>query len=188
MRGIMRHFLLILSLLASGSVLAQTTLHPVSDAIFQKDLYKKASEKAISGGSPVDGQSFNLISKGKTVGSFIAGQGFNAQDADVCFIGWSKSKPGVDTVIPTIGFDNWEAETCNGTKSVGIISTDNDAVTKIAVVYEAASPNATADESIIFSVDNASGEIALDHDLTAKIGSSGAKNLKELKAIYSKNK
>jgi len=184
----MRHILLILSLLASGSVLAQTTLHPVSDAVFQKDLYKKASEKAISGGSPVDGQSFNLISKGKSVGSFIAGQGFNAQDADVCFIGWSKAKPGVDTVIPTIGFDNWEAETCNGTKSVGIISADNDAAIKIAVVYEAASPNATADESIIFSVDNASGDIALDQDLTAKIGSSGAENIKQLKALYLKNR
>lgn len=184
----MRYLLMALSMLASGSVLAQASLHPVSGTAFQKALYQHALEKAISGGSPVDGQSFNLISQGKTMGSFIAGHGFNAQDGNVCFIGWSKAKPNVDKVIPTIGFDSWEAETCRDTTSVGVIPTEDQNITKIAVVYKASSPNATADESIIFSVDNASGDISLDKKLTAKIGTTGAKSIKELKEIYLKNK
>ncbi|AMB76256.1 hypothetical protein [Pantoea ananatis] len=184
----MRYLLIVITMLASCNAVAQTYLHPIKSAVFQKDLFKKSTDKMISGGSPVDGQSFALISNNKTVGSFISGHGFNAQDNDVCFIGWSKKEPTISEVIPTIGFDNWEAETCAATKSVGIISKDNDASTKIAVIYEASSPNASSDEAIIFSVDNESGDISIDQGLTEKIGASGAKNIKELKALYLKLK
>ncbi|MEW5290797.1 hypothetical protein ABW286_16705 [Erwinia papayae] len=115
------------------------------------------------------------------MGDFIAGKGFNAHDNNVCFVGWSEKKPTVKTVIPTIGFDDWEAEVCNETKSVGIVSSDKDPVTKITVIYLAASPNATADEAIIFSVDSTTSDIDIDKALTTVVGSSGAKTIKELK-------
>ncbi|MEN4608509.1 hypothetical protein ACSSTN_10195 [Pantoea agglomerans] len=160
---------------------AQTSLHAVSDRAFQKDLFQKATEKSVQGGTPVDGQTFTLTNKGKVLGTFIAGKGFNAHDDNVCFVGWSEKKPAVKTVIPTIGFGDWEAEVCNATKSVGIVSPDNDPETKIAVIYEAASPNSTADEAIIFSIDNSSNDIEIDKALTQKVGAAGAKTIKELK-------
>ncbi|MCX8959404.1 hypothetical protein [Erwinia psidii] len=163
------------------TVFAQTSLNAISDSAFQKDLFKKSSVKSIQGGSPVDGQSFTLTGKGKVLGTFIAGKGFNAHDDNVCFVGWSEKKPLIKTVIPTIGFDDWEAEVCNATKSVGIISNDSDTTIKIAVIYEAASPNATADEAVIFSVDSSKNDIEIDKALTGRIGSSGAKTIGELK-------
>jgi hypothetical protein len=184
MRGNMRLVMMFMGLLLPTAVLAQTSLHAVSDTAFQKDLYIKSSEKSIEGGAPVDGQSFTLKDNGKTLGTFIAGSGFNAQDENVCFVGWSKKSPVIHTLIPTIGYDDWEAEKCNKTKSVGVISDNNNPATKIAVIYEASSPNAIADESVIFSVVSSTGDLELDSELTKKIGSSGARTIKELKAKY----
>lgn len=180
----MRLLMTVMALLLPTAVLAQTSLHAVNDAAFQKDLYKKSSEKSIEGGSPVEGQSFTLNENGKILGTFIAGSGFNANDENVCFVGWSKKKPMISTVIPTIGYDDWEAEKCNQTKSVGVISADKDLDVKIAVIYEVSSPNAEADESVIFSVVKSTGELELDKELTNKIGSSGSKTISELKEKY----
>ncbi len=56
----MRLVIMFMGLLLPTGVLAQTSLHAVSDTAFQKDLYLKSSEKSIEGGAPVDGQSFTL--------------------------------------------------------------------------------------------------------------------------------
>ncbi|KKF36023.1 hypothetical protein SY86_12275 [Erwinia tracheiphila] len=92
-----------------------------------------------------------------------------------------REKTTIKIMIPTIGFDNWEAEVCNATKSVGIISNDSDATVKITVIYEATLPNATADEPVIFSVDSSKNAIAIDKVLTSRMGSSMAKTIAELK-------
>lgn len=180
----MRLVIMVMWLLLPTGVLAQTSLHAASDAAFQKDLFKKSSEKSIEGGTPADGKTFTLNKGGKILGTFIAGSGFNAQDENVCFVGWSKEKPVITNVIPTIGYDAWEAEKCNKTKSVGIISSANNSDTKIAVIYEASSPNAIADETLIFSVANSTRDLELDKELTDKMGSSGAKTISEIKANY----
>ncbi|WP_261643452.1 hypothetical protein [Erwinia mallotivora] len=160
---------------------AKTSLVAFNVSPYQKSLYNEAIKHNINGAMPLNSQSFSVVVEGGKMGDFIAGKGFNAHDNNVCFVGWSEKKPTVKTVIPTIGFDDREAEVCNETKSVGIVSSDKDPATKIAVIYLAASPNATADEAIIFSVDSTTHDIDIDKALTAKVGSSGAKTIKELK-------
>lgn len=171
----MRFSLFISVMLFPIVAFAQTSLHPVSDIAFQKDLFQKATKKSVQSGTPVDGQTFTLTDKGKVLGTFIAGKGFNANDDKVCFVGWSVKKPAVKTVIPTIGFDDWEAQVCNKTKSVRMISTHNAPEPKIAIIYEASSPNSTADVAIVFAVDSANNDLKIDRGLTQKFSTDMAK-------------
>ncbi len=165
---------------------AGTLLTPVNVRPYEKSIYNESIKHSIEGGTPLEKQSFTLTENGKDVGTFIAGRGFNTHDDNVCFVGWSEKIPAVKTVIPTIGFDDWEAEVCYQTRAVGIISNKNDKNIKIAVIYEAASPNSVANETLIFTVIRPKGDIELDKELTNKIGSSGYKTIKELKDAYLK--
>lgn len=179
----MRYVLMFLSLLTPYQVLAALSLTPVADAPYQKSIYKLSSDKGIQGGSPVPHQSFHLVNEGKVLGSFIAGQGFDSQDKDVCFVAWSNNAHQVERVLPTIGFGDWEAETCHATRSVGMLDEKDNKVI-IAVIYDVASPNTTAQEAIIVSVDLTNHSITINEPLTRKIGASGAKSIKELRTLY----
>jgi len=173
-----------LLLLVPSLLFADANLTLVTVKSFEKTIYQAAENQSINNGSPVDKQSFLLESSGKKIGYFLAGQGFNQRDDAVCFVAWSTQSPRIANVIPTIGYGNWEAEICNGTKAVGIISAPNEMPLKLAVIYQVQSPNATAAESIVFNVSN--GALALDESLTQRIGAQGATTIKELKALYKK--
>ncbi|WP_241606070.1 hypothetical protein [Rosenbergiella epipactidis] len=160
---------------------AQTSLQVTSDTPFKKNIFHKALEKTIQGGMPVNSQTFTLTRNGKVLGTFIAGKGFNEQDDNVCFIGWSVQNTVVKTIIPTIGYDDWQAESCRETKAVGVISSAKEKETKIAVIYKAASPNTLTDETIVFSVESANSTLYIDRALTKKLSTSGATTLAEVK-------
>lgn len=181
-----RAFIFTVALLSSCSVFANVTLKPINVRPYEKTIYDAASQYHIENGSPVDKQAFSVNSDGKHLGDFIAGQGFNAQDDAVCFIAWSDGNGKIQRIVPTIGFDNWEAETCAGTKAVGVLADDDKGSTKLAVIYSAQSPNAIATESVILSLDKSTGVLSLDDSLTKKIGSQGAETLNTLKALYRK--
>lgn len=166
--------------LLSFNALADIKFKPVDFHQFEKPLYYSSVNENILGGTPVQDQVFQIENDGRKIGTFIAGKGFNSNDDNVCFIGWAEGESKVITTIPTIGYGQWEAEVCNETKAVSIISKDNNNP-KIAVIYEASSPNANAWESVIFDV-NHSG-LTIDKELTDKFGSQGAKTVNELKAL-----
>ena len=181
MRGIMRLSFFIPMMLLPAFAFAQTSLQVTSDTLFKKNIFHKALEKTIQGGMPVNSQTFTLTHNGEILGTFIAGKGFNEQDDNVCFIGWSVQKTEVKTIIPTIGYDDWQAEVCRETKAVGIISSAKEKETKIAVIYKAASPNTLTDETIVFSVGSANSTLHIDRALTKKLSTSGATTLAEVK-------
>jgi len=173
-----------LFLAVPGIVFANANLTSLKVKSYEKTVYQAAEKQSINNGSPVDKQSFTLKVDNKIIGYFLAGQGFNQKDDSVCFVTWSTQSPNISKIIPTIGYGDWEAETCNATKAVGIISAKDELPIKLAVIYDAQSPNAQATESIIFDVNN--GELALDENLTKEIGSKGALTLKDLQAFYKK--
>ncbi|MCL2897383.1 hypothetical protein [Brenneria tiliae] len=53
---------------------------------------------------------------------------------------------------------------------------------KLAIVYEATSPNSIANESIVFNIDK-NNNLGIDATLTDKIGSLGANNIAELREL-----
>ncbi|MFZ4835053.1 hypothetical protein [Rouxiella sp. Mn2063] len=171
-----------LLLLVPSVLFADANLTLVTVKPFEKSIYQAAENQNINNGSPTDKQSFALESSGKAIGYFLAGQGFNQRDDSVCFVAWSTQSPHITTLIPTIGYGNWESEICNDTKAVGIISAPNNTALKLAVIYQVQSPNATATESVIFNVSNSA--LAVDENLTERIGAQGATTIKELKSLY----
>lgn len=183
-----RAFIFTVALLSSFSVFANVTLKPINVRPYEKTIYDAASQYHIENGSPVDKQAFSVNSDGKHLGDFIAGQGFNAQDDAVCFIAWSDGNGKIQRIVPTIGFDNWEAETCTGTKAVGVLADDDKGSTKLAVIYSAQSPNAIATESVIFSIDKETGALVFDKELTRKLSVQSVGTLTALNDLYNKKK
>ncbi|MEE3664811.1 hypothetical protein V2I52_23345 [Brenneria sp. g21c3] len=57
---------------------------------------------------------------------------------------------------------------------------------KLAVVYEATSPNTIAHEYIVFNIDK-NNNLGINATLTDKIGSLGATNIVKLRDLYNKN-
>ncbi len=166
---------------------AGTLLTPVNVRPYEKSIYNESLKYSIDGGSPLDKQSFSVMVNGKKLGSFIAGQGFSDRDTKICFVSWATKPDKVDILIPTIGKDDWEAELCNNTVAVGVLSDEKDPFVKIGVVYDAQSPNANPMESAIFSIDKSTKKMTLDKELTGKIGSEDVATFKELKDLYKNN-
>lgn len=175
----MKKIFVLLTLVIPAISFAQSRLHNVSPYEYQKPLFEAASALNISGGTPVDKQSFQMLVGKKSIGTIIAGKGFNQNDDSVCFIGWMKNNEKAIKVTPTIGFERWEAEKCLGTEAVSLLSYKGS--DKVAVIYEAASPNATAYESVIFTVEGS--DLVIDQSLTKSFGSQGAKTIGELKSL-----
>lgn len=163
---------------------ASVTLSPVNVSTYQKAFYQEALRLAIQGGAPLEKQSFSLSADDKTLGVFIAGEGFNEHDDKTCFIGWATQPEKIDVLIPTIGKENWEAEVCGRTVAVGILSKDNEHVVKIGVIYDAQSPAALVKEVLIFSVDKEKQVLSLDRALTNQVSTEEVTTLSGLRQWY----
>jgi hypothetical protein len=165
------------------SALANISLKPVDFHLYQKSVYESALQQSIASGVPAEHQVFNVNVDGEKSVTFIAGKGFDGKDNNVCFVSLADGHGRVAVTIPTIGFNQWEAETCTATRAVSIIA-QKDHRAKIAVIYEAASPNATAWESVLFDLNNSG--LTVDKVLTNKVGSQGAESVGELKILINK--
>ncbi|WP_414147515.1 hypothetical protein ACMGGR_18280 [Erwinia sp. BNK-24-b] len=163
---------------------ASVTLGATSVTSYEKSVYEEGEKLAIENAAPLDKQSFSLTSDNKKLGDFITGQGFSDKDTNICFVSWATQAGKVDLLVPTIGKADWEAEVCNKTIAVGILSKDEEPQIKVGVIYLAQSPNALATESIIFSIDKEKQTLRLDQALTEKIGSQGATSLGSLRRLY----
>ena len=167
-----------------ASASASVTLSATSVTSYEKSVYEEGEKLAIENAAPLDKQSFSLTSDNKKLGDFITGQGFSDKDTNICFVSWATQAGKVDLLVPTIGKADWEAEVCNKTIAVGILSKDEEPQIKVGVIYLAQSPNALATESIIFSIDKEKQTLRLDQALTGKIGSQGATSLGSLRRLY----
>lgn len=180
----MRYLIIIFFQLFIFCANASVTLSPVNVSSYQKVFYQEALEAGIQAGAPLEKQSFSLSVDDKTLGMFIAGQGFNEHDDKACFIGWATQPEKIDVLIPTIGKENWEAEVCSRTVAVGVLSKDNESAIKIGVIYDAQSPTAPVKEALIFSVDKEKKVLSLDRALTDQVSTEEATTLSGLRQWY----
>lgn len=174
--------IIILALLMPTFCFAHITLHNVNSSKYEKSLFSATSSSNITGGTPVEKQTFQLENGKDVIGTVIAGKGFNYNDENICFIGWENLNDHSVKIIPTVGYDRWEAEQCLSTEAVSKVSYHG--TDKIAVIYKASSPNATAYESVILAVKE--NNLIIDEALTDKFGSQGVKTVGELKYIMEK--
>jgi hypothetical protein len=131
-----------------------------------------------------DSQSFRLVDGGKSIVALISGSGLakTAGQADntMCFLEVVQVN-GAVSFIPTIGTGVWEAETCLSVAAVGLIK--NKAVSDklyLAILYNAASPNASALEPVVFAWDTKRRTFVIDAAASRRASLAGASNLREI--------
>ncbi|QHM73900.1 hypothetical protein [Mixta intestinalis] len=175
----MKKILIMLSLFLPFTVFSEIKINTTDPSVYEKEIFAAAKNSNILGGVPIDKQSFQIKDNNNTVGVFIAGKGFNANDDTVCFVGWVSGKEKTVKLIPTIGYGNWEAETCLNTEAVSLIPYDNRNI--LAVIYKIGSPNATGYETVIFKINEE--HLIVDDELTNRFGSEGIKTIKDLRNL-----
>lgn len=176
---------LLIGLFHYSSTYAALKLQSAYPKDVSAELRNQASEYGISDAKAYEKQSFYLLHDGRNVGKLAAGLGRNASGERVCFITWTPTESEQDTLIPTIGFGDFETTTCDDTTSVGLISSGSEDQTRLAIIYEISSPNATAYQSIVLKLDD-DKKLTLDAKLTSEIGADGAKNMSELRKLYAR--
>lgn len=172
--------LLILAAMLPFSALASVSLHPMMGEGFNQNVAQAAAQLSLSGASLIEKQVFEVKDKGQKLGTLIAAEGYNQSDNPVCFIAWADKQDAVTAVIPTIGFQQWEAETCFATSAIGVVSR-SEATARVGVIYAAKSPNADATEALVLDL-SAEG-IQLNTALTGSASTAGIKTLGALKAL-----
>lgn len=135
-------------------VAAGLTLRPTRStdtALFAK-ARAAAGQSQVSDISIDNAQSFRVVDGAHFKGLLVTGTGqLQRADADPvrgCFV-VAVSADGRSHFIPTIGADNWEAESCIGLKAVGQLDADSAGAQRLVLIYDAASPNATTIEPVV---------------------------------------
>ena len=106
-------------------------------------------------------QTFRLERGGRPAGLLVSGRGMqvNARGSEqsTCFVAFV-APGGTVSVVKTIGFDEWEAESCVSVAGVGKVG----AAALIAIIYRAGSPNADVSEPVVLSLDDANHRLTID--------------------------
>jgi hypothetical protein len=125
-------------------------------------------------------QSYRVTDGATIVGVLVLGRGMvtrsDGNETAACFVGFSKADTNV--VMRTVGHGEWEAETCVGIRSVGVVADDGrGSRAPIAIMHDAASPNATSVEPVVVSWDRKSQRFELDTALSRRASTAGATTL-----------
>jgi hypothetical protein len=134
-----------------------------------------------------DQQSFRLSEDEAPVGTLVAGRGL-AKNEDgrsnaVCFLALVRADGSID-LLRTVGSGDWEAESCITVKAVGLV-TDATAFAhpRIAIVYQAASPNTATSEPVVLSWDEKAHRIEIDTAGSKQASLAGAITLKAIRRV-----
>ncbi len=116
-------------------------------------------------------QSFRLTEAGRAVAAIVTGKATmpHARYAG-CFV--AIVRDANVRVIPTIGYGEYEAETCVGPASVGLLSA-RDPV-RFGIVFDASSPNAEVQEPVVVNWDRTTNALAIDDARSTAASRAGA--------------
>lgn len=116
-------------------------------------------------------QSFRLTDAGRDVAAVVTGKA-TMPDAPYagCFVAVVRNADV--RVIPTIGHGEYEAETCGGPSSVGLLSSRDRVL--FGIVFDAASPNAEVQEPVVVNWNPVTNALAIDDALSTAASQAGA--------------
>ncbi|HPU15113.1 MAG TPA: hypothetical protein PK808_03435 [Polymorphobacter sp.] len=129
-------------------------------------------------------QSFRVVRGKQFKGLLVSGSGEVARDGagpvHGCFVA-AVNADGRIKVIPTIGTDNWEAETCIGVKAVSLLKPDAAGTQRLVLIYDAASPNAAAVEPVVLRWSGRLNTAQIDVAASDKASQAGAETIAEVR-------
>lgn len=119
-------------------------------------------------------QSFGLTVDGQRVASVVTGEATLPNGTPGCFA--AIVQDGKVSLIPTIGHDEYEAESCDKPTAVGILSSSGDVV-RIGAVFGAFSPNETVSEPIVLTWARSTGALSIDAAGSSKASQASAQTI-----------
>lgn len=180
----MKLTLIIMMLLSINVATASAKLSVSNPLPFESALTEKVRPLGMTGVELFDKQSFAVKNNGKLLGVMLPGKGLLRADYPACFIGWSVNGKTVETALPTIGFDQWNGESCEEVIAVGVISPPDDAEVKIAVIYTGKTIVETAQVPVILAVDPKRNRLVIDYALTEKVNYALLNNIPEIRRYF----
>ncbi|MFV0623279.1 hypothetical protein ACBY01_04600 [Sphingomonas sp. ac-8] len=127
-------------------------------------------------------QSFRVLDGGSTAATLLTGEGnMPGTTFAGCFVA---TVQGDDTMlIPTLGYGNYEAETCGGPLAVGILLSG--ATTRIGVIFKSYSRDAVERVPIVIDWDRSNNTLLIDEEASSRALDSGAKTIPALRRLVS---
>ncbi len=129
-------------------------------------------------------QSFRVMRGTQFKGLMVPGSGTMARDGagavPGCFV-VAVNADGRVRVIPTIGTDNWEAETCLGIKAISLLKPGGDGTQRLALIYDAAAPNAAVIEPVVLRWSGRLDRAEIDITASDKASQAGATTIADVR-------
>lgn len=125
-------------------------------------------------------QSFRLTDGAREVAALVTGEGDVAGAPNAgCFVAISRA--GNVELIPTIGYGDYEAETCGGPVAVGLLSLDP--TVRIGVIHKAYSPNTELVEPLVIEWNPSDDTLLIDTALSRRALDGGATTIAAMRRI-----
>jgi len=125
-------------------------------------------------------QSFRIVEGGSEAATLVTGEGNMPGTTNAgCFV--AIVHQGKASLTPTIGYGDYEAETCSGPASVGVLSSGSPV--RFGVVFDASSPNAQVREPVVVSWNRGDNTLLIDDALSVKASQAGALTIAAMRQL-----
>ncbi|MDJ0276634.1 N-acetylmuramidase domain-containing protein [Sphingomonas sp. 2R-10] len=138
----------------------------------------EAKRQGLANVAVTTAQSFQVSEAGRAIATLVTGKG-TMPDAPYagCFVAIVRN--AAVQLIPTIGHGEYEAETCGGPSSVGLLSS-RDPI-RFGIVFDASSPNTEAQEPIVVNWNRATNALGIDKARSTAASEAGATTIAEMR-------
>ncbi len=158
----------------------------IDDPVVIERAVKAIEDNKLTNVDVIRDQSFKMTSRGAMVANIVAARavttGSTARDF-IC-VAVLVDLMGKTQLVRTIGAGNWEAESCTGVEAIGAIGEIQDFGGKLAVLYNARSPNSAVIEPIVLVVRD--GVLGIELNDSSKLSLAGVKKLSKIKDVIRK--
>ena len=128
-------------------------------------------------------QSFRLTSGTKQVATILTGEGKMADAINPgCFVAIQQ---GDDIeLIPTLGYGNYDAETCGGPLAIGILSPSNPV--RFGIVFRGYSRDAETSVPLVVEWNRGDNTLLIDDALSTKASNGGATSIADIRRLIAR--
>ncbi len=173
---------------AGAPIAAETTaveggalkLGRAADAGSVAATFAEAKRQGMTGVKVTAAQSFGITEGGRDVATVLTGEGKMA-DATLagCFVAL---RQGNDVeLIPTLGYGDYETQTCGGPTAIGILSSG--APVRFGLTFRSYSQTAEETVPMVVNWDRTNGTLLIDTALSTKAADNGVKTVAGMRPL-----
>lgn len=140
----------------------------------------EAKRQGMSGVEVTAGQSFRITEGGREIATVLTGEG-KMPDATIagCFVAL-RMGDNVE-LIPTLGYGDYEAQTCGGPTAVGILSSGDPV--RFGMTFRSYSQDAEETVPMVVTWNRSDGSLLIDSGLSSKAADIGVKTVAGMRPL-----